>query len=410
MPPEVYSTNVIQKKFWPVLGVVIEDIPRFEWRGLMIDVSRHFFGLDCLKKMVDVMSIHKLNRLHLHLTDNDAWRIEIKKYPKLTEQGATGCHCTLARNNPKHAKMMVSGERGECLSGHEKKMAYLSKADIRNLIEYAQQRYVTVIPEIDIPGHSGALNRVFPELGDGKHTINIGKKEAYKFLENVFDEIIETFPGPYVHFGGDEVRNGPWMTLPEVQDIIKKKGYKDSQELQKQFAKYFSEYIRKTGRIPVAWDEVTNAGVDADTVIMWWRGRNPDVRDQAVREGHKVVICPANYTYFDYPYVEGERGAYWEGLDNGANSTELVYSLKPVPEDYTDAERRNILGIQANVWTEFIETQDRLEYMIFPRLSALAERAWSKETCTDFSSFKQRLVTQKKRYDVLSLNYFKNKS
>jgi hexosaminidase len=406
MPPEVYAAHPPAMRDWRIDGVKIRDLPRFEWRGLMVDISRHFFGREELKRVIDWMAMHKLNRLHLHLTDNDAWRLEIARYPELTEKGSTGCHCIFSRKNKAHRSQMIPSKPGGCPSGYETKPGYLTKEDVRDLVAYAALRYVVVIPEIDVPGHSAAINRVFPELGDGKDTLNIGKRETYQFLENVFAEVAETFPGPYIHLGGDEVRKGPWMDLPEVKTMMREKGFKTPKELQEHFARHFVDFIKSKGKIPVGWDDISDGGVDKTAVLDWWRSRNPEVRDRAVKEGYKVVICPSRFVYFDYPYEKGARGAFWEGIRNGPNTSKLIYGWHPVPAKYSAEENARVLGLQANVWTEFIETPPRLEFMLFPRLSAFAERAWSPGEARDYPGFESRMKTQVKRYDALGVSRY----
>ena len=404
MPPEVYAPHPPETKEWRIEGLEIRDMPRFAWRELMVDISRHYFGPEVLEQVIDWMAMHKLNRLHLHLTDNDAWRIEIQRYPELAEKGGVGCHCIFSRKNKAHRSQMIPSQPGGCPGGYETKPAYLTKQDVRKLAAYAAERHVVIVPEIDVPGHSAAVNRVFPELGDGKDTLNIGNPATYRFLENVFSEVAAMFPGPYLHLGGDEVWKGPWMHLPEVKAMMREKGFKTPNEMQHYFVRHFVDLIKSKGKIPMGWDDIAEAGVDKTAILDWWRCKNPEARDRAVRKGYRIVICPADYAYFDYPYEMGARGAFWAGMRNGPNTSKLIYRWRPVPGKFTPQEKARVLGLQANVWTEFIETPSRLEFMLFPRLSAFAERAWSPDSARDFTSFEKRMKSQIRRYDALGVN------
>jgi len=211
------------------------------------------------------------------------------------------------------------------------------------------------------------------------------------------------FPGPYIHLGGDEVWKGPWMDLPEVRSMMREKGFGTPRELQQHFVRHFVDFIMKQGKTPMGWDDIAEAGADKAAVLDWWRCKKPEARDRAVKNGYKVVLCPADYVYFDYPYQKGARGAFWAGMRNGPNTSNLIYGWHPVPANYNAREKSRVLGIQANVWTEFIETPARLEFMIFPRIAAFAERAWSPGTTDHFPEFKSRMKTELKRYDALGV-------
>lgn len=387
LPPSVYSETPLQlhPDQLVLTGVEISDRPRFSWRGLMIDVSRHFFSKEQLKKTIDAMAMHKLNVLHLHLTDDPGWRIEIDRYPRLIHVGAVGDHTN--RDGP--ARM------------------YFSKDEIREIVAYATDRHIAVVPEIDMPGHSQAAAKAYPEFFDGDQTFNPANEGTYEFVENVLTEVMELFPSGYLHFGGDEVRNHRWDELPEMADFMRQHGYTEFREVEEHFDRHVSNFIAEQGFTPIGWDEIAEFDVHPDTIVQWWLHLRPEAFDQAIAKGHRVIISPTNYLYFDYPNHVGEPGAPWEGNDNGANSIELIHQWEPVPETFSAAEESLVLGLQANLWTEFIETNEYFEYMIFPRLSALAEIAWSPKGDKDLDDFIRRIHVQTQRYDAMGLNYRK---
>ena len=386
-PPDVYAKEpgLLGPGELSIPGVDITDSPRFSWRGLMIDLSRHFFSKQQLIKTIDAMAIHKLNVLHLHLTDDPGWRLEIDRYPKLVDVGAVG-----DMSNPEGPARL-----------------YFSKDEIREIIQYAGQRHIMIVPEIDMPGHSMAAARAYPEYFDGHKTFNPGNPETYEFVRNVLTEVMELFPSGYLHFGGDEVRDHRWAEMPEITAFMEEHGYTDLHEVEGHFDRFVADFIAGQGYTPIGWDEVVNFDVNPATVVQWWLHLRPETLDLAVRKGHRVIISPTNYLYFDYPNGPGEPGAPWEGNDNGPNSVELIYQWEPVPNAYTAEEEARILGLQANLWTEFITTNDYYEYMIFPRLSSLAEIAWSPKGEKDLDNFRKRLEIQCERYESLGINYRK---
>ena len=321
-PPDVYAKE--PKLLGPgelsITGVDIVDRPRFAWRGLMIDVSRHFFSKEQLIKTIDAMAIHKLNVLHLHLTDDPGWRIEIDQYPKLIDVGAVGD--------------MTNPEGPERL--------YYSKDEIREIVAYAGQRNIMVVPEIEMPGHSIAAAKAYPEFFDGYMTYNPGNEQTYEFVRNILTEVMELFPSGYLHFGGDEVRNHRWAELPEISTFMQKHGYTDLHEVEGHFDRFVADFIVEQGYTPIGWDEIVNFDVNPATVVQWWLHLRPEALDLAIKKGHRVIISPTNYLYFDYPNHVGEAGAPWEGNDNGANSVELIYQWEPVPEAYTQQEEAQV--------------------------------------------------------------------
>ncbi len=384
-PPSIYAQepDLLRPDELSIPRVDITDRPRFSWRGLMIDVSRHFFSKEQLKKTIDAMSIHKLNVLHLHLTDDPGWRLEIEQYPKLINVGAVG-----DMSNPEGPARL-----------------YFSKEEIREIIEYAGQRHIMVVPEIDMPGHSKAAARAYPEFFDGDKTFNPGNKQTYEFVRNILTEVMELFPSGYLHFGGDEVRNHHWAKLPEIDSFMQEHGYTDLHEVEGHFDRFVADFIVGQGYTPIGWDEIVNFDVNPAAVVQWWLHLRPEALDLAIKKGHRVIISPTNYLYFDYPNYVGEPGAPWEGNDNGPNSVELIYQWEPIPDTYTPQQEAQVLGLQANLWTEFIKTNDYYEYMIFPRLSALAEIAWSPKGEKDLDDFRKRIEIQCQRYAAMGINY-----
>ncbi len=385
MPPAVYSSDAGRSSpaDLSIANVRISDHPRFAWRGLMIDVSRHFFSKQQLLKTIDAMAMHKLNVLHLHLTDDPGWRIEISAYPDLTHIGAVG-----DRTNP---------------NGPER--LYFSKDDIREIVGHARERGIMVVPEIDMPGHSLAAAKAYPEYFDGRQTVNPANPETYKFVAEVLREVMALFPSGHLHFGGDEVRNHRWAELPEMEAFMREQGYTDFREVEGHFDRFVSNFIAEQGFTPIGWDEVAEFDVHPDTIVQWWLHLRPEARDLAIKKGHRVIISPTNYLYFDYPNGPGEPGAPWEGNDNGPNSFELIHQWEPIPATYSATEESLVIGLQANLWTEFIRSNEYFEYMLYPRISALAEIAWRPKGDKDLDDFVRRLRVQCQRYEAMGLNY-----
>ncbi len=365
-----------------IAQVTIADQPRFKWRGTMLDLSRHFFGPASIKKLIDQMAAQKLNRLHLHLTDNPGWRIEIREYPRLHIVGSLGD---------------MSNPNGPAL--------YLTEEEGRDIAAYANERQIEIIPEIDIPGHSGAIERAYPEFSGGNNTLNIANEDAIKMVETVILRISEIFNTRYVHFGSDEVREHNWDGRADMRARMKELGLNDQHEFEGWFDRKIADFIVASGLSPVAWDEASDFGVNKNTILQWWRCLQPEVLDSAASRGYNIIISPADFVYLDYPNHLEEAGANWEGLHNGANSTESIYKWNPIPKSFNDTMITNVLGIEAAIWTEFITNQKRLEYMTFPRLSAVAEKAWTLEEKMDWETFQKRLSRQYMRYQMAGINY-----
>jgi hexosaminidase len=360
----------------------IRDQPRFFWRGVLLDLARHFFGPASIKKIIDQMAAQKMNRLHIHLTDNEGWRIEIKEYPELHVIGSRG-----DRTNPE----------GPAL--------YLTEDEARDITAYANERQIVMVPEIEMPGHSGAIGRAYPDFSGGNNTLNIANEDAIKMHEVVILRVADIFNTRYVHFGSDEVREHDWEGRADMRAKMDELGIADQKEFEGWFDRRMADFIVHSGLTPVAWDEASDFGINKNTIVQWWRCLQPETLDTAAERGYDIIISPADVTYLDYPYSLDEAGAPWEGLHNGGNSTELIYMWDPVPGTFDDAEKKHVLGIEAAVWTEFISNQKRLEYMIFPRLSAVAETAWTYYDNKDWEAFQERLTSQYKRYENAGINY-----
>jgi hexosaminidase len=345
--------------------VDIRDSPRFRWRGLLVDVSRHFFGKKTILKIVDEMAAYKLNVLQLHLTDDPGWRLEIPGYPNLTEVGALDAK---------------TGTR-----------QYFTAQDIREIVAYAAERHIIVVPEIEMPGHSGSEARAYPEFFDGQGRFNPGKPETYEFIRRVLAEVARLFPGPYLHFGGDEVGDDAWRDLPEVARLKSEHGLATTHDVQSYFGRRVAAIIQGLGKRPMAWDEQAEAGADKNVVIFWWRKARPDVLDTATKVGYDIVLSPVDQVYFDYPQGPGEPGAPWEGNDNGPTSISKILKWEPVPDSFSPQQAGHVLGVEAAVWTEFIESERYLEFMTFPRLLAFSEVAWRQRGPRDEAEFEHRL-------------------
>ena len=362
--------------------LTIADEPRFRWRGALLDISRHFFGPASIKQLIDQMAAQKMNRLHLHLTDDPGWRIEIKEYPRLHEIGSIG-----DRTNPDGPAM------------------YLTEKEARDITAYANERQIMIVPEVDIPGHSGAIARAYPEFSGGNNTLNIANEDAVKMIETVILRLSDIFNTRYIHFGSDEVRHHNWDDRPDMRARMYELKLKNQYEFEGWFDRKMADFIVQSGLNPVAWDEASDFGVNKKTILQWWRGEYPEVLYSAAEQGYDIILSPVDYVYLDYPGDLKEGGANWEGLHNGANSLEAIYHWKPIPETFNQTMSAHIIGIEAGIWTEFISDQKRLEYMIYPRLAAVAEKAWTSDNNINWESFQQRLFRQYARYKKAGINY-----
>lgn len=371
----------------------IRDMPRYSWRGYMLDESRHFLGKVKVMQLLDRMAYYKLNKFHWHLTDEPGWRVEIKKYPLLATEGGKGCWSRPA----------------------EDQAHYYTQQEIREIVAYAAQRHIEVIPEIDMPGHATAANRAYPQYSGGgtaEHpdfTFNVGKEETYVFLSDVLREITTLFPSSYLHLGGDEVAFGSkaWETNPEIQALMKRENLNTLKMAEKYFMNRMSDTVRQLGKMLVGWDELLQLNTDKmHTLIMWWRHDKPVILKRALEKGYQVVMCPRRPLYFDFIQHSAHKwGRVWDGFC----PLEDVYTFPDkgfMLGELTSQERELIKGIQANLWTERVQNEKRLDFMTFPRLLALSEAAWTGPRQKDFEDFCRRLKTNYKTLDRFGLYYF----
>lgn len=389
LPPQVESSEQVEGLELAVPLVQIKDRPRYTWRGLMLDESRHFFGKAYVKKLLEQMAALKMNVFHWHLTDAPGWRLEVKKYPKLTTIGGVG-----NKSDPSAPA------------------AFYTQDDIREIIAYAAQRHIQVLPEIDMPGHATAANRAYPEHSGGGNekrpdfTFNPGREETYSYLADILEETAALFPAPWIHYGGDEVHfaNSQWIDIPEVKALMAENDLQDLKEVEHYFNRRMADEIDHLGKKTVAWDEVVDAGTDPDkTIIIWWRHNMPEQLSKALDKGFDVVLSPRRPLYFDFVQHDShEKGRRWDGF----NDLQQVYEYPDFPANYTEKQHEQILGMQASMWSETVQTRERLDYMIFPRLTALAEAAWTDASNKDYKNYRQRLESMLERYDVLKINYF----
>ena len=383
----------------------ITDYPRFGWRGLHLDVSRHFMPTEFIYKYIDYIAMHKMNVFHWHLVDDQGWRIEIKKYPKLTDVGAWRADREDLDWNSRKAPV----------KGNEPKYGgFYSQEEVKAIVEYARKKHVTVIPEIEMPAHVMSALAAYPEFsctGEYQpvppggvwpitHIFCAGKEETFNFLEDVLTEVMELFPSTYIHIGGDEATKTEWEKCELCQKRMSDEGLKDEHELQAYFIKRIEKFLNKNGRQLIGWDEILEGGLDPTATIMSWRGADPGIR--AVKAGHDVVMSPTSHCYFDY--YQGDPSL--EPTAFGGNITlKKVYNFEPVPAELSADEAKHIIGAQANIWTEYMPNGRHVEYMIMPRMSALSEVLWSPKDAKDWAGFSKRMESQYKRFDKLGINY-----
>jgi len=379
----------------------IKDQPQFTYRGMHLDVGRHFFSVDFIKKYIDLMAKLKMNTFHWHLTEDQGWRIEIKKYPKLQEIAAYRKETLIGHYNDQPHQF-----DGKPYGG------FYTQEQIKEVVAYAKTRQVTIIPEIEMPGHSQAAIAAYPELGCTGEQVEVAtkwgvfdevycpKESTFKFLEDVIDEVVSLFPGKYIHIGGDEAPKTNWKNCEYCQKLIRKEGLEDEHGLQSYFITRMEKYINSKGKQIIGWDEILEGGLAPNATVMSWRGTKGAV--QAAKEGHDVILTPGSHCYFDHYQSENENEPLAIG---GFLPLEKVYHFNPIPEGLTDKEAKHVLGAQGNVWTEYMQTEKQVEYMAFPRAIALSEVLWSSPKHKNYSDFIHRLEQYQKRLDQLEVNY-----
>ncbi|MCG8578644.1 MAG: family 20 glycosylhydrolase [Bacteroidales bacterium] len=390
LPPDIESPKVVNKTGWNVPVIEIKDHPRFKWRGMHLDVCRHFVPVENIKKHLDMMAMFKLNTFHWHLTEDQAWRIEIKKYPKLTEVGA----------------IRTEGE------GHEYSGFY-TQEDIKEIVDYAAERFITVVPEIELPGHALAALAAYPEYsctGGPFEVRNVwgvepdvycaGNDETFQFLEDVINEVVALFPSPYFHIGGDECPKQRWEKCRQCQQRMRQEGLKDEHELQSYFIKRIEKVLVAHEKKMIGWDEILEGGLAESAAVMSWRGEDGGI--EAASQGHDVVMTPGNWCYLDH--YQGDYRVEPVAI-GGYTTLEESYNYEPVPSELGEEKAHHVLGTQGNVWTEYMYTPELVEYRVYPRLIALAEVNWTQKEKKDYNSFVNRLDRIFPRLDLYDINY-----
>jgi len=401
-PSEIYGNTRINTAKVSLPCVLVNDSPRFQYRGLMLDVGRHFMPVEFIKQYIDMMAMCKINRFHWHLTEDQGWRIEIKKYPRLTEIGS------------KRKQTSVGNWRNGIYDG-KPYGGFYTQDEAREIVRYAAARYITVIPEIELPGHSLAAIASYPNLScKPDSTYNVGEKwgvsrvvycpkeETFTFLQDVFSELFTIFPSAYYHIGGDECPKNSWKACAHCQDLIRRQGLKDENELQSYFIGRIEKFLNAHGKNIIGWDEILEGGLAPKATVMSWRGEKGGIA--AARQKHQVIMSPNTYCYLNF----SQTGAESDSLEFGRNKflpLETVYNYEPYPEELTIEEQSYIIGVQGNIWTEFIETPERVMEMTFPRAFAIAETAWSPATIKNYNSFKNRILPMFSRMDIKGLKY-----
>ncbi len=401
LPVTAFDKKVKRSEGWSIPGCEIVDRPQFGWRGMHLDESRHFFGGKFVREYIDWLAMHKMNTFHWHLTDDGGWRIEIKKYPKLTDIGAW------REEQPVEWSYQGLKFPGKS-SGKKLYGGFYTQKEIRDIVKYAADRFITIVPEIEMPGHSTEAVAAYPEIltctappdflkqyvanwgADHPMMICAGSEKATDFFKDVLTEIVDLFPSKFIHIGGDEVPKDLWAQCSTCQDRMAKETLKDTHELQSSFIKRFDTFLASKGRRLIGWDEILEGGLAPGAAVMSWRGIAGGI--EAAKSGHDVVMSPTSHCYFDYPYT--------------TIPTSLVYSYDPVPGELGPEEGKRVLGAQANIWTEWLSTEEEVEMMMFPRAAALSEAVWTKFERKGWDDFSRRLTTHYGRLDRLGIAYY----
>ena len=403
LPSAIFSKQRVEQIEWTVPCVHIIDYPRFRWRGLLIDPARHFIPVRDVEQFIDLMALHKFNRLQMHLTDDQGWRVEIKKYPLLTQIGARMDFTTMQRE--------VAGGQvdGRIVGG------FYSQDDIRRLVRYAAERYITIVPEIEMPAHTGAAIVSYPQIGLYAEKLNTlppeerwtahervlaPRPQTVTFMQEVLAEVMELFPGSYIHIGGDEADTNHWRQSEEMKALMGRLGLKDEAELHSWFIKQMDAFVSQRGRRLVGWDEILQGGLAPGATVMSWRGQAGGIT--AAQAGHDVVMAPTSHTYFDY-YQSLEKTE--PRAIGGHIPLEKTYEFEPVPETLTVDQAKHVLGGQGQLWGEYIAGRKHLEYMTYPRAAALSEVLWSGREDRNYELFLIRLTEHLKRLGAAEVNY-----
>ncbi len=391
LPPTWESRQPAPGIRWEVPCVQIEDKPRFRWRGVHLDVGRHFFPVACIKKYIDILAKYKINTFHWHLTEDQGWRVEIKKYPRLTELAAW---------------------RKETMDDGQPHGGFYTQEEIREVVDYARQRQITIVPEIEMPGHCQAALAAYPELSCSGGPFKVGtewgiiydvycagNEKTFAFLEDVLSEVIDLFPGEFIHIGGDEVPKLRWQNCVKCQRRIKEEGLADEAELQSYFIRRIEKFLNSKGKRLIGWDEILEGGLAPNAAVMSWRGVAGGI--EAARSGHDVVMSPTSHCYFDYYQGKVDEPK----AIGGYLRSEKVYAYEPVPDELTPEQAKHILGAQANLWTEYMPVFEQVEYMLLPRLLALSEVVWTRKDLRNFEDFSRRLIPHYDRLAAMDTNF-----
>jgi hexosaminidase len=399
LPVAIFSSTPVSQN-WPIPVIGIEDHPRFSWRGCMLDCARHFIPKQEVIKLIDVLSLHKINVLHLHLTDDQGWRIEIKKYPRLTEVGAYRKETVIghARNPQGHDGTPHGG--------------FYSQDDLREIVAYAAAHFITVVPEIDMPGHAQSAISAYPELGVSGAPVEVATtwgihpylynptEQVLQALKDILTEVMALFPSPFIHIGGDEAIKNQWRESQHVQARIKELGLKDEDELQSWFLSQIGTFLLQNNRRLLGWDEILEGGLPPGATVMSWRGIEGGIA--AARANHDVVMTPTTFVYLDYYQSNDPTEPLAIG---GYLPLAKIYAFDPIPTELTPEQARHILGAQCNLWSEYVSTTEHLEYMLFPRTIALSEAAWTPKERLEFADFCRRLAVHEGRLALLDVNF-----
>jgi hexosaminidase len=390
--------NKITKQSWVAPAAIIEDQPRFAWRGSHLDVGRHYMPTGWIKKYIDLLALHKINVFHWHLTEDQGWRLEIKKYPKLTEIGSKRS-ATMLKYSPKEMDNTPYG-------------GFYTQAEAKEIVKYAAERFITVVPEIEMPGHSQAAIAAYPELGNTKDKVDVAttwgvitrvyhvEESTIKFLQDVLDEVMAIFPSKYIHIGGDECPKDEWKASSRVQELMRQRSIKDEHEMQSWFIRQMDTYLENKGRHLIGWDEILEGGLAPGAAVMSWRGEAGGL--EAAKQKHKVVMASNNALYFDYYQADAKKEPHAIG---GFLPLRKVYEYDILPASLKPSEQGYILGGQYQLWTEYLRTPQQVEYMAFPRACAASEIFWSPKRKRDFKKFVERMQIHQERLSALKVNY-----
>lgn len=401
LPDEIESREPVKGIRWTVPVVQVQDKPAYHWRGLMLDPSRHFYSVEETEQFLDHMALYKYNKFHWHLTDGVAWRLQINRYPLLTQRGAwrefrqdIDINCENRAKAESNPTLLIPQKYCREENGRRLYGGFYTQDDVRRVVRYAAIRGIDVIPEIDMPGHFWCGTQAYPLLScgqDGNDPLCLGKDLTLEFCRNVWEEVFQLFPYEYAHIGGDEVDRSRWAKCPDCQRRIKALGLQGVEELQAWFTKDMEKFFNAHGRKLMGWDEILEGGVSRTATVYWWRGDHADVAQKSTEMGNEVVICPTTYCYFDY------------GQDD--NTLKRIYTSDVIPADLTSKQLKLVKGIQSNAWGEFIPTVGRMQFMVFPRALAMVEKAWTPNEQQNWDNFSQRLQAHLHRLQAAGINY-----